>query len=356
MLLVSIPNGRNRSFYDHAKYAGAAGLLIAVIAAVVAVASHRLTHDVFAYNRLLGRGINLGNALDTPYEGAPGGVILKSAYFQVIKDAGFDSVRITVRWSAHALADPPYTIDSAFFQRVDWAIDQALSRNLKVVIDVHHFIEMDQDPSSNRARLLSLWSQIANRYRDRPQTLYFELFNEPQDKFTDQDWNDVLPQLLHVVRESNPDRAIIVGPGYWNSFDHLAQLQIPDDDRRIIVTFHYYIPFHFTHQAQDWLPASREWKGTRWGSAQDRSELRNDFETVSAWAKQHRRPIYLGEFGASENAEPADRLAWTRAVVDDAEDMGFSWSYWQFASSFNAYDKTKDSWNELLLQALLKQQ
>ena len=38
-------------------------------------------------------------------------------------------------------------------------------------------------------RLLSLWKQIAARYKDRPKTLLFELFNEPQDKFTDEIWN-----------------------------------------------------------------------------------------------------------------------------------------------------------------------
>jgi endoglucanase len=308
--------------------------------------------DTTSYNRMLGRGINLGNTLDAPFEGA-WGVTLKSDYFQAIADAGFNSVRIPIRWSAHALNDPPYTIDGTFFQRVDWTIDQALTRNLKVVIDLHHYGEMNQDPTANRARLLSLWRQIAVRYRDRPQSLYFELFNEPQDKFTDQDWNDVLAQLLKEVREYDSKRAIIVGPGYWNGFDHLPELQLPSDDRRLIVTFHYYRPFQFTHQAQAWLPASQAWRGTHWGNEQDKRALHDDFVSVAAWAKEHQRPIYLGEFGASENAEMDDRLAWTRAVVANANTMGFSWSYWQFTTSFGAYDTITNSWNERMLHALL---
>ena len=55
--------------------------------------------DAFADNRLLGRGINLGNALEAPYEGA-WGVTLKELYFQVVKNAGFNSVRIPINWSA----------------------------------------------------------------------------------------------------------------------------------------------------------------------------------------------------------------------------------------------------------------
>jgi endoglucanase len=57
--------------------------------------------DGFHYNRLLGRGINLGNALEAPKEGE-WGMTLKAAYFQKIKDAGFNSVRIPIRWSSHA--------------------------------------------------------------------------------------------------------------------------------------------------------------------------------------------------------------------------------------------------------------
>src|SRR5580704_265281 len=172
--------------------------------------------DAFAYNRLLGRGMNLGNALEAPQEGA-WGVTLKSQYFQAIKDAGFNSVRIPINWSAHALKEPPYTIDTAFFERVDWAIEQALSRDLLAVIDMHHYAGMDQDPTHNAPELLALWKQIADRYRDRPQTLVFEPFNEPQDNFTDQRWNEILPGLLQTIRERNPGRMLIVGPGYWNS-------------------------------------------------------------------------------------------------------------------------------------------
>lgn len=127
--------------------------------------------DAFASNRLLGRGMNFSAALEAPREGA-WGVTLKADYFQTIKDAGFKSVRIPIRWSAHALQDPPYTIDPALFERVDWAINQALSRNLAAVINVHHYEEMDRDPVKQAPRLAALWRQIADRYRDRPQALF----------------------------------------------------------------------------------------------------------------------------------------------------------------------------------------
>ena len=67
----------------------------------------------------LGRGVNLGNALNAPNEGE-WGVTLKEEYFTKIKQAGFDSVRIPVRWSNHAGHAAPYAIDAKFLARVDW--------------------------------------------------------------------------------------------------------------------------------------------------------------------------------------------------------------------------------------------
>src|ERR1700681_3953301 len=75
-------------------------LAIAVLAATTTSAFPQ-DDDAFHYNRLLGRGINLGNALDAPQEGA-WGVTLEADYFRLIQEAGFNSVRIPIRWSAHA--------------------------------------------------------------------------------------------------------------------------------------------------------------------------------------------------------------------------------------------------------------
>ncbi len=100
----------------------------------------------------LGRGVNLGNALEAPREGE-WGVTLKAEYFTKIKQAGFDSVRIPVRWSNHAGHAAPYAIDAKFFARVDWAVGQALKNRLIPVLNMHHYEEIFQDPDGHRAPL-----------------------------------------------------------------------------------------------------------------------------------------------------------------------------------------------------------
>jgi len=312
--------------------------------------------DAFHYNRLLGRGINLGNALEAPKEG-DWGITLQADYFKKIKDAGFQSVRIPIRWSAHAGKKAPYAIDAKFFARVDWAIEQALSRGLVAVINTHHYDEIFQDPEKHQARLIALWKQIAQRYRDRPDRLYFELLNEPHAKLTGERWNKMLPELLAAIRPSNPKRIVIVGPSQWNSLHHLDKLQLPENDRMLIATFHYYDPFHFTHQAAPWVSGSKKWKGTTWqGTAKQTEAIQKDFAKVASWSKKHQRPIYLGEFGAFSAADMESRARWTAAVARTAEKHGFSWSYWEFASGFGAYDPKANAWREPLRRALLDAQ
>ncbi|HEV3261665.1 MAG TPA: glycoside hydrolase family 5 protein [Gemmataceae bacterium] len=327
----------------------AAGLLTATRAAPSADGDK----DAFSSNRALGRGINLGNALEAPREGA-WGLTLKEEYFRLIKRAGFGAVRIPIRWSAHAGDKPPFEIDPAFFKRVDWAIDQALSRDLVVVLNVHHYDEMFTDPAKHLSRLTALWRQIARRYRKQPDRLFFELLNEPHGALTSERWRRMIPRLLAAIRESNPRRIVIVGPGEWNNVRELEKLSLPAGDRRLIVTFHYYSPMEFTHQGADWVPGSRKWKGTTWkGTPRQQDVLRKDIERAAAWGKKHHRPLFLGEFGAYAGADMDSRACWMGAVAREAEQHGISWSYWEFGAGFGIYDPKAEAWHDPLLQALV---
>jgi endoglucanase len=85
---------------------------IIMIACFPAQARHK-NQAAFDFAKRMGNGINFGNALDAPSEGA-WGVVLKEEYFKAVKDAGFSHVRLPVRWSAHARNEPPYTINPRF--------------------------------------------------------------------------------------------------------------------------------------------------------------------------------------------------------------------------------------------------
>lgn len=331
-----------------------ASFLLALLALPAAAQPSNAKPDVFAVNKSLGRGVNLGNALEAPKEGE-WGLKLDASYFKIIHDAGFNTVRVPVKWSAHAAKTAPYTIDAEFFKRIDWVLDQAEANKLNVVLNCHHYDEMDKTPDTHLPRLVTLWEQIAKRYKDRPTTVVFELLNEPHDKLIDQKWNDAIPPLLKAVRATNPTRAVIVGPPFWNAIWALPKLKLPDDPN-LILTVHFYDPFKFTHQGAPWASDDvKNLSGIKWtGSDAELKALHKSFDQVVDWAKKNNRPVFLGEFGAYEKADMTSRAKWTAAVVKEAEARGFSWAYWEFAAGFGAYDRDKKAWRDPLLHALIK--
>jgi len=310
--------------------------------------------DAFEYNKLIGRAVNLGNGLDAPQEGA-WGVTLQDEYFGIIRKAGFNAVRMPVRWSAHAATNPPYTIDTNFFLRVDHLINKALGDGLVVILDMHHYMEVMKMPEENKARFVALWDQLATHYRSYSDRLYFELLNEPHEKLTGDIWNSFVTETLKAMRKTNPGRMVIVGPVQWNSIDNLRSLVLPADDRNIIVTYHYYAPFHFTHQGAAWVgKESDAWLGTTWtGKEEEQKFVRTAFDIVAEWAKKEKRPVFMGEFGAYSKAKMEDRARWTQFVAREAEKRGFSWAYWEFCAGFGVYDKDEHVWRADLLSALI---
>ena len=310
----------------------------------------------YKMNKLLGRGVNFGNALDAPSEGE-WGVTLKEEYFDLAKQAGFDSIRLPIRWSAHAQDKPPYTIDPNFMKRVDWAVNCALSRNIPIMINVHHYGDLYSNPAGQRERFLALWKQIAEHYKGYPDILIFELLNEPQKELRSGPWNEQLKEALALVRQSNPDRTIVIGSAHYNQIHYLALLDIPKEDRNIIVTIHDYFPLRFTHQGASWLSRGdpNDWLGTKWtGTEDEKEEVIRDFDYAADWGKKNDRPLNLGEFGAYIKADMNSRARWTKFLADEAIKREFSFDYWEFcANEFGLYDQKTKSFREPLLKAVL---
>jgi endoglucanase len=304
-------------------------------------------------HRLLGTSINLGNALDAPNEG-DWGTVLKDAYFSHIKSLGFQSVRIPVRWSGHIDSESPFTIDSLFFKRVLWAVDQALANNLRVIINVHHFEKLMSDPAAFSPAFLFIWKQVSERFASYGPELYFELCNEPGGAMTAETWNDLLRRTLTVIRRTNPFRSVIIGPVEWNAIRALPSLSLPADSF-LITTFHYYDPMPFTHQGAPWLKGTSLWKGRRWrASCSDTALIITAFDRVDAWASKNGIPVFLGEFGALDTADTISRVLYTSFIAKQALKYGWPYAYWKYNGDFGLYDDSTDATRDFLVDALFK--
>ena len=344
--------------------------------------------DPYVQAARLGRGINLANALEAPREGE-WGVTLKEEYFPIIAQAGFDTVRVPIRWSAHALVDPPYTIDEGFFERIDWVIDNATAQGLNVVINMHNYDGIVESPSQHEARFLAMWRQIATRYHDRPSSLYLELLNEPYDKLSADRWNNLLVKAMIVIREVDGVHTIVVDSAEWASAHALAELKIPPNAvgaTNVICSFHLYKPQLFTFQGAEWMGGEYQTLGVQWPGPPEHTLTPSDGTQDVAWTAQwfeHYNtqsyefnpagpepvlreldqavaygkelgcPLWLGEFGAYRRADMESRVNWTAFVREEAEKRGLPWAYWEFGAGFGIYDKDDEAWREELLRALI---
>ena len=302
----------------------------------------------------LGRGVNFGNMLDAPTEGA-WDLRVDDRYIALVGEASgtggwgnaerVRSVRLPVRWSNHAGTDAQAAIDPVFLARVDDVVQRLLARGVPVVLDMHHYRQLDGDaldagekPVADAVveqRFLALWRQIAEHFRNAPAGLAFELYNEPHGRLTDH-WNELMSRGVRVVRQSNPHRVIVVGPTQWNSARGLGVFTMPPD-ADLVLTVHHYDPFAFTHQGAPWIKPEMP-KGVSWGSAQQLADVRGPLDIAQQWGKSHGYPVFVGEFGAFDTVATADRIKYTRTIRDEMESRGMTWTYWELAGGFGFYD------------------
>lgn len=293
------------------------------------------------------RGVNI-IGYDPVWNG--GEARFQDSHFRIIKEGGFQTVRMVLQAFRHMDADNQ--LGDHFLTTLDGYVDAALAQGLTVILDEHDFNICQEDVVACRPRLMAFWEQIGARYADKPNAVVFEIMNEP-NRAMDAVWNDYAAEALAVIRRNNPTRNVIIGPASWNSIDQLPNLRLPADDRHIIATVHYYSPMHFTHQGASWAPVFEHQTGISWGTPEERAAIAADLDKVEAWSEANGRPILLGEFGAYDPAPMEARVAWTDAVARAAEARGFAWAYWQFDSDFIVYDIPADRWVQPIHEALI---
>ena len=151
--------------------------------------------------RLMGNGTNLGNTMEACdsgtgsvsedpgcYETMWGQPVTTQEMISGMKAAGFDTLRIPVAWMTNAtdLAMGDCTIFEAYLDRVEEIINYALNADMYVIVNDHwdggwygmFGSESEQTRTFAMEAYVSMWTQIANRYREYSDRLIFEGANE----------------------------------------------------------------------------------------------------------------------------------------------------------------------------------
>lgn len=287
------------------------------------------------------RCMNIGNALEAEYEGAWGYTIRREE-LAAIASAGFDTIRLPVRWDLRMDTRPPYRVDPALFARVDEVIGWAQGLGLGVILDVHHYKALSTDMARETPRFLALWNQIARHYKGASDTVFFELFNEPTADAEMAQTNALYAKAVPIIRASNPKRPIIIGGNRWNGVDTMKDTVFPNDPY-MVATFHDYGPHEFTHQGAQWDPNPPP-IGRGWGSRADKAELKDTYNIARNFARQTGLPVFVGEFGVIDNVPLKTRVKWTKLRRQAMEAEGFGWCAWDLVGRFASYDIESGQW------------
>lgn len=331
-----------------------------------------------AMNKRLGRGINMGNAWESTGNGATADCgwnnCIQDNYFKVVREAGFNSVRIPVRWNQDASNSSPYTLNSGRLSGVKADIDLALAQGLAVIVNFHHYTTLNDAAAkyaSNKGayeeekkRFLGMWEQVAKEMNAYPDSLLvLEIFNEPHDMKQDQ-VNDIMMSAYEVIRKNAPGKTIMFESAGYSKFAQIKNLELPADGN-IIVSGHYYESYAFTHQGHGYDCNNNL-------SQNVLNAIPNDFksyvDSTSAYFPDINNghvPMNMGEFGVSgqhgsscggSGVSDELRAKWTDAAIAAAEKYDMSWHYWGFVGvgGFEAYDKGAGQWYPELLQVFSK--
>jgi len=282
------------------------------------------------------RGINFGNEMEAPNEGDWNPPIRERA-FDDFKNAGFTAVRLPITWDAHTSKTLPYAIEGAWLNRVEQVVDWALQRGFLVIINAHHEAWIKTWYSdSTVARFDSIWSQVAMRFKDKTDSLIFEILNEPNpmEKLNVDKLN---ASVLKIIRQSNPTRIVAFSGYKWSNSDELVAAAVPDtSDKYLIGYYHSYDPY----------PFGLVGTGT-YGSTSDISATKTKFDQVTAWSKKHNIPIILGEYGYMKNCDYNSRMCAYGTVVSQAQSHGVGTFVWDDGGDFPIYSRNTFVFNEI---------
>lgn len=238
-------------------------------------------NDAMRFLKGMGVGWNLGNTFDATRSGYVSnemaiewewvGVPTSQEMIRMLKDAGFGTIRIPVSWHNHVNKD--FAISEKWLDRVQTVADWAIELDMHVILNIHHdneqefFYPAEEHMDTAEKYIRTIWTQLAERFRDYDHKLIFESMNEPRLKDTDLEWvfltnnaksqesarcinrlNQVFVDTVRGTGGHNADRYLMV-PGYAASVDGATNefFALPQDtaDNRIIVSVHAYTPYSF---------------------------------------------------------------------------------------------------------------
>lgn len=293
---------------------------------------------------------------------------------------GMDHVRLPV--DEEQLWLPSGQRNDTAFALAHAAVGWCLEAGLKVVLDLHiikshHFNETNNTLWTNtkdQEHLADLWRDLSRSFRHYPNSqLAYEFMNEPVAPEASQ-WNALIKLVHGAIRAEEPERWLVIGSNRWQSPATFGELEVPEGDRNIMLSLHFYEPMWLTHHQAQWVSYLKEYKGkvnypgllVNWADTAQMSEalklslkadnkiwderqLDDFLDLALAKSKKLGLPLYCGEWGCYEKAPMPQRLRWYLDMRRVLERHHIPWTVWDYKGSFGIRRANGDPVQELLV-------
>lgn len=304
----------------------------------------------------MGVGWNLGNSFDVTSRDKTfwGNPLPSKSIIDAVRTMGFKTLRVPVTWGFNQSDNAPYTIEQSYLEEVQKVVDYGFQNQMHVIINVHHdneWVRPDIDNAvETKARLSSLWTQVATHFIEYNDSLIFETLNEPRLEGTAEEWAGGTPAGRGYINEFNKAAVdAIRATGANNEKRHIMiptwaastvpaamdDLVIPNNDSKIIISLHSYFPWPFAGEAS-----------VSWGSENDKTALRGELERIrQKWVVERSRPVILGEWGSIEDNPPQSRIEYAGFYVREAAARGLLTVVWDDGGMFRMYNRHAMQWD-----------
>ncbi len=250
-----------------------------------------------------------------------------------IKSIGLNSVRVPFNYKLFTPEDYPDVWIGPGFDLLDRVIGWSKEEGLYVILDMHAAPcgqtgeNIDDgigypwlfESEACQERTAGVWRRIAERYRDEPTVIGYDLLNEPIPHFSGYEkLNERLEPLFRritaAIREVDRNHLVFLGGAQWNS--NFKVFGPPFDDKAVY-TFHKY-----------WTDPTAE-----------------VIQEYVAFRDQYNVPIWMGESGENTNE-------WIAAFTETLEQNNIGWCYWPYKkmdaeSSIRTFDRPV-YWDEIV--------
>ena len=339
----------------------------------------------------IGRGTNVSHWLSQSEE--RGEARLKHIQeddFARLDSLGFDFVRLPIDevqfWDEDGNKLPEA------WELMTNAINWAGKHHLRTIVDLHiirsHYFNAvnEEGASANtlftsekaQQDLIDMWYQLSDALKGYScDSVAYEFMNEPVADDHEQ-WNQLIAKVHKALREREPQRTLVIGSNMWQSYATIKDLKVPEGDKNIILSFHYYNPMLLTHYGAWWTPIAKysgkvnypgilvskedyeaapdslkpeleQYLTQEWNI----DKIRADFADAIAAAKTYGLQLFCGEWGVYEPVDRELAYKWTKDMLTVFKENNIAWTTWCYDADFGFWDQQKHQFKDKGLVDLL---